>query len=299
MAGETTFDLRILLVREDVFEIHTITTSTQNVLQNHYANMLVQQVTKWLSPPDTSMNYNKALQQRHECTGQWFLDSDSYSKWKATPNSLLWLYGIPGCGKTILSSIIIEDLKKNEDISKSLLYFYFDFNDTRKKSLDKAIRSLMLQLYYKNENAQACLNSLYSSCKDDSSQPSIEVMCTTFETMAHMTGEVWIVLDALDECQTRNNTNAGGLLNWIKSCKSSQRSNLHLIVMSRPEYDIKEALKECTDNQVPLQSASVTKDIRSYVRARVRQQDGLKRWRQRIEIQDEIETRLMEKANGM
>ena len=71
-----------------------------------------EKIERWLSPPDPSTNYNRALQQRQEGTGLWFLQSPMYIQWKTQQNSALWLYGIPGCGKTILSSTIIEDLEK-------------------------------------------------------------------------------------------------------------------------------------------------------------------------------------------
>ncbi|PSN59256.1 hypothetical protein BS50DRAFT_641131 [Corynespora cassiicola Philippines] len=88
---------------------------------------------RWLSPPEPSTNYNKALQQRQEGTGSWFLHSDAFNMWKSQRNSFLWLYGIPGCGKTILSSTIIEHLRSLS--TQPLLYFYFDFTDSEKQTL--------------------------------------------------------------------------------------------------------------------------------------------------------------------
>src|SRR5271163_1940880 len=96
----------------------------------------------WLSPSDPSTNYNKALQQRQEGSGLWFLQIDAFAKWKKRQNSFLWLYGIPGCGKTILSSTIIEDLGKTL-WCQPLLYFYFNFSDTDKQTLESMVRSLI------------------------------------------------------------------------------------------------------------------------------------------------------------
>ena len=61
-------------------------------------------IERWLSPPNPSINYNRALQERQKGTGLWFLQSHVYTQWKAQRNSALWLYGKPGSGKTILSS---------------------------------------------------------------------------------------------------------------------------------------------------------------------------------------------------
>jgi len=53
------------------------------------------------------------------------------------------------------------------------------------------------------------------------------------------------------------------------------------------------------DDIVPIRSDLITDDIYAYVRTRVRQHEGLKRWRSQPGVQDEIETRLMEQADGM
>jgi hypothetical protein len=45
---------------------------------------------------------------------------------------------MPGCGKTILSSTIVEDLEKTLPLP-TLLYFYFDFSDVYKQTLDNMV----------------------------------------------------------------------------------------------------------------------------------------------------------------
>ncbi|PZC88567.1 vegetative incompatibility protein HET-E-1, partial [Pyrenophora tritici-repentis] len=67
-------------------------------------------IRSWLSAPDPSTNYHKAHKQRQAETGVWLLEGEQFTTWKESAASRLWLYGIPGCGKTILSSTIIEHL---------------------------------------------------------------------------------------------------------------------------------------------------------------------------------------------
>lgn len=47
----------------------------------------------------------------------------------------MWLYGIPGCGKTILSSSIIQDTiqRSNDDPTNAVAFYYFDFNEIQKQ----------------------------------------------------------------------------------------------------------------------------------------------------------------------
>lgn len=77
--------------------------------------------------------------------------------------------------------------------------------------------------------------------------------------------------------------------------------NVHLLVTSRPEQDIKETIDMWARKEdiIPLQSDLIGEDIRAYIEARVRDSEGLKRWKARLAIQEEIEATLIEKANGM
>lgn len=285
---------------KDVHQIRSDVQDTKNTVKDLGFEQRREKIERWLSPPDPSTNYNKALQQRQEGTGIWFLQSGEFEKWKTQRNSFLWLYGIPGCGKTILSSTIIEDLKRTVP-HQPLLYFYFNFNDTSKQILDSMVRSLISQLYCRCEDTWKQLDSSFSSCEAGRCQPSCESLCKVLLQMIEQVKEVWIVLDALDECSTRKGPSTEGVLSWIRNLLNSEQRNIHLLVTSRPEQDIKLGLGDLAQNGdiMSIQSNLISGDIRGYIRARVREGDDMKRWRSSPDIQDEIETRLMQKANGM
>lgn len=276
-------------VQKDVGEI-------SDAVQNLSFEQRREKIECWLSPQDPSTNYNNALRQRHGGSGLWFLQSDIFTKWKVRRNSFLWLNGVPGSGKTVLSSAIINDLLP----SRALLYFYFDFNDTDKQTFESMVRSLVIQLSCKFEDAWKQLDFLYSSCEDGRRQPTRDSLCKMLLNMMEQVKEVWIVLDALDECCTRKGSPTEGLLAWIRDLHRSEQRNVHLLVTSRPEQDIQSGLSEFhDDNIVPIQGDLIANDIRAYIHTRVRQDEGLKRWRARPDVQDEIETRLTEKADRM
>jgi hypothetical protein len=283
-----------------VTRIGDTTESTKDTVDKLYLDNCQQAMLQWLSAPDPSINYNKALQQRHKGSGLWFLQSQAFAEWKAQPRSFLWLHGIPGCGKTILSSSVIEHLKSG--CSQPLLYFYFDFSDADKQFLESVVRSLISQLYYQRTDAQKHpLDLLFASCNEGHSQPKCESLCYALSRMIEQVEEVWVVLDALDECNTRKGFATEGLLTWIRDLVSSEQRNIHLLLTSRPEQDILSGLADLAYNGkvVTLQSELVSDDIQAYIHSRVREGDGLKRWQKCAVVQDEIEATLMQKANGM
>jgi Cdc6-like AAA superfamily ATPase len=254
---------------------------------------------RWLSPPEPSTNYNKAQQQHQEGTGTWFLQSDEFATWKLEKNSFLWLHGRPGCGKTILSCTIIKHLSSLS--TQPLLYFYFDFTDLKKQTLRGVVCSLISQLYHTCNGAQEPLDALFSMFKNQNTQPSCELLCEVLQEMIELVKEVWIILDAIDECVERKGGPTKGLLLWIRDLVKSEKSNVHCLITSRPEDDIRAELSGLASkkNIISIQSDLVNDDILAYIHVRVREGEGLKRWRNHKDVQNEIEDGLTQKADGM
>ncbi|KAI9037716.1 5'-methylthioadenosine/S-adenosylhomocysteine nucleosidase family protein [Aspergillus affinis] len=187
------------------------------------------------------------------------------------------------------ASTIIVELTKALTPSR-LLYFYFDFNDNSKQTLNGMIRSLLSQFYDEQIEARGPLDSLFSSCENGRQQPTMERLCVTFLQMLQAVDEIWIVQDALDECKTWKGFQFEGLLSWIKDLVASKPSNIHLLVTSRQEEDVESALMSWAPakSKFPIQKGDVTNDIRAYVRAQIHIDDRLKRWRSRPDVQEEI-----------
>ena len=155
------------------------------------------------------------------------------------------------------------------------------------------MRSLVSQTF---EHTPEALELLYSSCGDGTRQPTLETLLTTFRQMAQNFGAVFVILDALDECNERPE-----LLLDIKKIVGWGLPQLHVLVTSRREKDIEEAMQDlsCDLPKICIQSEVVNHDIRKYVRERLQNDLTLKRWRKNTKIKEEIENELMNKANGM
>ena len=250
----------------------------------------------WLAAPDPSTNYNRALRDRNPKTGLWFIESSAYADWKSTPGSCLWLYGIPGCGKTILSSTILQNMLEEcqSKTTSAVLYFYFDFNDAEKEGHENLIRSLICQL------SRCCVSSalqdLYSSCVKGGRQPAYEVLLETLHQMMTSLGDLYVIIDALDECTDREQ-----LLADFEEMASWEDVSLHILTTSRRETDIEDALNLLSDerNRISIQSALVNADIRTYTHDRLQKDRKLRRWLKHPKVQLEIENTLVEKAAGM
>ncbi|KAF9638979.1 nacht and ankyrin domain protein [Lasiodiplodia theobromae] len=114
--------------------------------------------------------------------------------------------------------------------------------------------------------------------------------------------EVWVVIDALDECSTRKDSdNTQGLIAWIKTMVSSNLDNLHFLVTSREEDDIRSGFKDLSDEGefISIEGKGLEMDIKAYVEAKITHSDELKRWRKMPEVQQNIKTKVLKKASGI
>ncbi|KAK0950028.1 hypothetical protein LTR91_025979 [Friedmanniomyces endolithicus] len=111
--------------------------------------------------------------------------------------------------------------------------------------------------------------------------------------MVENMGDPYVVLDALDECKTRSD-----LLQQLPRLKSGR---VCLLLTSRTEEDIVSSLREWipSSNFVSIRQGPVDIDIREVVRNRIATDPKLRRFKSRPDVCTEIETRLMEKADGM
>lgn len=239
---------------------------------------------------------------RQKGSGLWFIQGQQFQEWKNTQQSFLWLHGIPGCGKTVLCSSAIENVQTSQSDSTLVLYFYFDFSNSRKTSPEEMIRSLIDQLYHQRASSRKPLDELWGRCRPR--QPSSEELCSTFRKMLELVGGAYILLDALDECREELRPK---LLLWLEKIRELP---INLLTTSRAEHDISSALRGSRHQGqvVDIRSSLVTEDIRAYIRWRVKPEKskespsiahGFERWQRNTAVQDEIETKLMEKANGM
>ncbi|KAL7923824.1 nucleoside phosphorylase domain-containing protein [Trichoderma austrokoningii] len=78
---------------------------------------------------DYTLQQKDNFVKRQPGTGQWLLSSDTYRAWVDTSQQTLFCPGIPGAGKTLLTSIVINDLfeKFNKDATVGIAHIYFNF----------------------------------------------------------------------------------------------------------------------------------------------------------------------------
>lgn len=282
----STFTL-LICTRTDIEHIqHRVNSVTENFLRKD--------IESWLSPVDPSTNLNEALRLRHKQTGDWLLTHQYFITWEKSSAAFLWLTGIPGCGKTVLSANVIEHLQQTSTGPRTpLAYFYYDFKDVTKQSFSAMLRSLVYQLCSASQDMWVILYSLYRSRSSGRSQPSDEAIKEIFNKALDYYSRATIVIDTLDECQHRINT-----LRWLKQIRT--RPCLKVIITSRGEEDIRAELTFLSSREVLLiREDDVNLDIHTCINARLYGSSEFSMWRDHPEVLHAIETELLEKSRGM
>jgi hypothetical protein len=65
-------------------------------------------IVDWLTPVDYAPQQSDFISRRQEGTGKWLLNSNKFQEWLNQSKQTLFCQGIPGSGKTIITSIVIE-----------------------------------------------------------------------------------------------------------------------------------------------------------------------------------------------
>ncbi|EFY96510.1 Pfs, NACHT and Ankyrin domain protein [Metarhizium robertsii ARSEF 23] len=292
---ETKRALEVLqLVQQQIDGVQQTTVATKAATDSIRSDLRTNMIKRWFCPPDSSTNANHARKLRHEGTGAWLLKNPVFQEWQSGSRRHLWLNGLAGCGKTVLSATVLDHLTEGND--RPILSFFFDFSDTTKQTLDAMLRSLAFQLYQGRTGFAGLLEASFQAHQDGRDQPATktleEVVCKMLAVQKR-----YIVLDALDESTTR-----GELLLWMKDVISRpELGDVQLICTGRPEPEFIRNIPSLIgeENCLALDKESVNADIRSYVAAQLLQRPDFRDKRLSQDLLERIQSKVGNGADGM
>ncbi|KAJ4146816.1 hypothetical protein LMH87_001375 [Akanthomyces muscarius] len=188
-------------------------------------------ILDWLTPISYGSQYSDLLKVRRRGTGQWFLDSAQYQTWLGTQKQTLFCPGIPGAGKTILASIVVEDLfsRFENDQEVGIAYLYCNFQRQDKQNFDDLLASLLRQLAQRRPSLPDELTTLHDKHKDKQTRPSVDEIVAGLQSVARIYSRIFIVVDALDECEKECMSK---LLSQLFGLQASTTANV--LATSRP-----------------------------------------------------------------
>lgn len=156
-----------------------------------------------LIPPidcQTKHNHVKSSIRTHPTAGEWLLRSETYNTWKSGNSStrLLWLHGIPGVGKTVICSRVIDDLRNKQN--HPVVFFYCHDTSARYDSRS-ILASLLRQLLKYTPPDFSKFSRILKDYNEIKLVDDYDFMLTELlREISFLHEKTFIVIDALNEC---------------------------------------------------------------------------------------------------
>ena len=209
-----------------------------------------------------------------------------------TDKQTLFCPGIPGSGKTILTSIVVEELTKrfSDEPTIGIAYIYCNFRRQDEQKIDDLLASLLKQLAMCQPSLPGSVKDLYDQHKTKRTRPSLDEILRSLQAVATMCSRVFIIVDALDECQVSD----GCRTRFISNIFNLQvKTRAKLFTTSRPIPNIEKEFRGCLSREI----LASDEDVRRYLDGHISQLPAFVL--KRLDLEEEIKTEITRAVEGM
>ncbi|OJJ70220.1 hypothetical protein ASPBRDRAFT_105584, partial [Aspergillus brasiliensis CBS 101740] len=181
-------------------------------------------------------------------TCEWFTGHHKFHAWQGSwgndLSGLLWVSADPGCGKSVLTRYLVDEVLLS-NIERTVCYFFFKDDFTDQKSATSALSVILRQLFIAQPHLlhDPIMDKLDTD-GDKLTQSFSELWSILTSVSANgAAGEIICILDALDECQDEDRKK---LIDAVKEFYSGPHTNskLKFLITSRPYEHIRRGLSE-------------------------------------------------------
>ncbi|KAH0021690.1 pfs domain-containing protein, partial [Aureobasidium melanogenum] len=235
-----------------------------------------QNILEWLWP---SSDFSKIQNENRHCrvkdTGDWLIQDLKGSDWYLS-GGLVWIHGVAGCGKTVLSSKIIDHLiqRYKSRADSRVAYWYFQFSSVSTQDISSMLRSILRQLMCSPLPDK--VQELWKLHHRYGTEPSHSELLDTIRDLIAVHGDVFLVFDALDEYPENKSPGRSTLLETIEQLRTMGQERTRLIVTSRREPDIRKMLQSVACRSIDVDRA-LEADVEKFV-THALGHESIKRW---------------------
>ncbi|RPB06631.1 hypothetical protein P167DRAFT_580246 [Morchella conica CCBAS932] len=271
------------------------------------------QILTWISRIPYIKHHERAKEGRVNITGEWLLERDFYQEWyHAKESTILWLHGIPGAGKTKLTSRVIdvhlEELQSRIH-SEGFAYFYCNHKEQDRREPASIFRALLKQLSIHPRSSALYVPIIeeYDLRRRDgfaSGDLLLDQCKALIIQLLNLIPKTTIIIDGLDECDLKSLNDVctrDDLLDALQELVHVPvKGVVKVFVSSREDHDIMKAFGRVPNLRIRLTDNA--KEIGLFVDLEVRKKiatgkllDG----KVKETLEEQICTALKTNANGM
>lgn len=250
-----------------------------------------------MSPIDYAAKQNDYNNRRQPGTGKEFLTSKEFQLWLQSENQTLYCPGIPGAGKTMITSIVIDHIfpRFQNELDTCIAYLYFEYTRRDEQNLENLFESLLKQLAQQQLEHTGSLpkglKELYVKHKPTKSRPTIHELLETLKNAISLDRRTFIVVDALDECQNDNGCRSRFVAHIFEL---QDKGRLNFFATSRPHVD-EAPFKICISREI----RATKDDIYTYVDEQVSQWELSRKDTISDHLRADIKRQVASAAEGM
>lgn len=259
--------------------------------QSHDAK-LTEEILNWITAVEFGLQHSDYLSRRQPGTGAWLLSSETYQMWLKKAAQTLFCPGIPGAGKTILTSIVIDDISNrfHDDFTTAIAYVYCNFNRKAEQKIEDLMSSLLKQIAWASPSLHPAIGNLHEKHIQARTRPTLDEISRTIQTVASTYSRVFIVIDALDECQYLDGCRTR-LLSELFNLQNKAGANIFSTSRTIPEVTRE------FEGSLNIEIRASENDIRRYLEGHISRLP--KFVAQRSDLKDEITGSIMKAVDGM
>ncbi|OQE02907.1 hypothetical protein PENVUL_c037G03204, partial [Penicillium vulpinum] len=255
------------------------------------------EILRWVSEIDTLEQHRVTKYKRTAGTGEWVLRHQEFQSWQSSDEpTILWLHGIPGAGKSVLVSRVIDHLE-NDHPDTTLAYFYCDRGYQERRNLGNILRSYIKQLSM-SRRVDAIPHSIIKRYKEihhsgSSTRLSVEESKTLLLELINSSRNPVLILDALDEAdvEDREEILTSFDLLMVECC------DLKIFISSRRNEDIKRRLQN--KGNLGIEASDNQGDIETFIHAQLERMARVSHPNLSQALKDDIVKSLLGRNEGM
>ena len=250
-----------------------------------------QALLDWLTPLNFPAQQNVFFSKRQEGTGRWLLRSAEFKTWMSTQGKTLLCKGMPGAGKTILASTVIDHLLAMLCRGKtSVVYIYCDYGKQHEQSPVNLIASILKQLLQHQFSIPENVRRSYRHHINSGIRPTAEEIYNLLDSVLSGFFQVYIVVDAVDELSI------SGQVRQILLSNLNALQEVHSVNLMLTSRFIPQIAQELRD-PLYLEIRASDEDVRRYVQGHLN--DLAKCVLKNTELQEIILDSIVNAVDGM
>ena len=204
------FSALLRKLEQPLFRLATDTSNLSRI--SDHAERLA--VLRWICTTSYRDNFNMEIEGIMPDSGDWLFQRKEFIEWRASSSaSVLWLHGIPGCGKSKLIARVIERLSEelNDSAEAEIvpLAFFFCARNTSeplRSEPAEVIKAILKQLGTSRNAIHETIKEAYATSKDKSDLDGSPMCPLSIQEATNLTVSV-----------VNDNQQSSSLMHWMNA----------------------------------------------------------------------------------